>query len=195
MKHLTLSILLFSAIWANAQEKIGTYTPVLTGQAYDVTATAKGDIYLFTHTFDHLNKQCGVLIKAKNLHDFRVALSSARDVFMDWSSKAKVNNVEDATKAVTVDLPRIDAFFYYGSSPHMSYGHPPEFTFYVNNGVTSMVFGTGELTASDNQFMKHEGPAIILSTKEDFDTLIAALDPDKVSNHFATKAATDSLFK
>lgn len=194
MKTVTLVAACLMAFSVNAQTLVDKYS-TMTGPL-TVRVTSQGDVLVDAFTFDARNPVCFFRLHADQVEPFRAALGNARDTYARWVATAKEKGITSASKLADVAFPSVDAMFYYGDGLHKGIDGKVTAMFAIVKGpLYTMTIGTAKLTALDNQYMKHDGLTIILSGVEQFDALIAALDPAKATAAVAAKQAKEDVFK
>lgn len=178
-----------------AQEKLGSYEMSFFDKAYDVQGSEAGKFYVDCATLDARHKMGGFIVEGKEVDAFKASFMQARDKFTEWSNLAKQNGVTDLDKEMEIDFPRLASYFQYGDL-HFAFGQRAKFRFKImKDGRHVLLAGTGELTASDNQFMKIDGLIFAFKTADEVDAMLQLLDPQKLAEHFAAKKQKADLFK
>jgi hypothetical protein len=184
-------------VYALAQDKIGMFEMLYFSDnpAYGIEATEPGDFYVECASLDKLIKRGGVLIEAQNLEGFKEALSAARDRFIEWSDVAKLNSVAELDKEMEISSPSVKGYWFQGKWK-FDYSQALSYRFKIlADGRHVLIINTGKLQAADNQFMDHDGMALVFTTAAEVDSLIAALDPVRVKEYFEEKKKKGDLFR
>lgn len=186
---------------ASAQDKYAEYDCSYLGQTYDISVSQdKGKTTLWVDIFssDKLSDVCGLMLTDKNTDDFIAAIKEAKEKYNEWVSVAKTNKVTDVTKEMNVESKNVNCYFKYGSKWCFDFNEKPVYKFLVREveGQTHyllMVIVSG-LQSSSNEFMKHDGGAIIFASAEEIDEFLALIAPDKVAE-FLNKPSAEDLFQ
>jgi len=205
MKTIKLAILALMTIISttvNSQNKaFATYTNGF-GKSYDITVTGKDtskyDIWIDAHSMDVSHKIGGIMVRSKSEDKFIIALTEAKAKYAEWLVTAKTNGVKDLYKEMEIKCKGIDGYFAYGRDYHFNFGIKLSFFFVikeVDGEITyRLVAKTGEMTASDNQFMEVDGVALVFNDEKEIDSFINTINHKKIIEYLSKPKAED-LFK
>lgn len=202
MKKLVLLFLVaFNSLVVFAQKKVNEYSMEYfkgNGTTYDIEATepknGKFTFYIYGCSSSS-QKEVGFYVDSKDLENFVESLRSIENKFEEWKKTAKDNDVTDYYKSFDIKFKSVGVFFKYGRKyHHTSVSFKPYFKV-TNDGDCLAVFKSGELTASDNRYMHHDGFFLVFLSKQEIEDFIKALDPTLVLSKESKKEETDNLFK
>ena len=199
-KQVLLFLVVFDCMMVFAQKKVNEYSMEYfkNNPTYDIEATepknGKFTFYIYGCSLD-AEKEVGFSVESKDLEKFVESLRSIEDKFEEWTKTAKDNNVTDYDKNFDAKFKSVRVFFKYGSKYHSTYVKFSPYFKVTKNGECIAVFRTRELTASDNQFMHHDGFMLAFSSKQEIEDFIKALDPNPILSKESKNEATDNLFK
>lgn len=205
MKTIKLAILslmiIITSVCYSQSKAFATYTNGF-GKSYEITLTSKDtskyDIWIDAHSMDASHKIGGIMVRSKTEEKFITALSEAKVKYKEWVETAKKNNVKDLYKEMEIKCKGIDGYFVYGKDYHFSFGIKLGFFFVIkeiDGEVTyRLVVKTGEMIASDNQFMKVDGVALVYNDEKEIDSFINTLNHKKIIEYLSKPKAED-LFK
>jgi hypothetical protein len=88
----------------------------------------------------------------------------------------------------------IEAFFKYGSRWHFQKWLELSFYFMYQEKKPILYVGTPRLTASDNQYMRHDGFAFYFDDTSKIDEFVDMISDSKIQEFLSSPPATD-LFK
>lgn len=180
-----------------AQDKITTFNMSYFDKQpiYDVQATESGDFYISFFSLDALSSKAGIIIKSKDLADFKTRIDSARAQYTRWSTVAKENGVTEVDKQIGF-YGLTKSYFLYGGKWHFDESTTLKLRYKIlSANVHALIITTGELTASDNQYMDIDGLALVFISSDEIAAFLLALDPQKVIDHYEQKKKQGELFK
>ena len=192
-KKILFIIFALNCILSFAQKKVNEYSMEYfkNKPVYDIEASdpknGKFTYFIYCYSLDS-EPEVGFTIDSKDLEKF---IESFRFI----GEKLEENNVTDYDKGFEAKFKTIRVFFKFGSKYHMGYTKFIPFFKVTPEGDCLAVISTGELTASDNRFMHHDGLAMAFSNKDEIENFIKALDPNLVLTNESKNEATDILFK
>jgi len=206
----TYLFLLFTAFFVHlnlaSQEKFGEYALLLeegrvSSGPYDLKISREKQLlYVFMRPLSESSKKEGeggieLSIKKKQHQAFISALINAKQKFVEWDSVAKKNNVnEEVRKEMNFRLNGIKAFFKYGSRWHFQKWLELSFYFMYQDKKPILYVGTPRLTASDNQYMRHDGFSLYFDDISKIDEFVDMISDSKIQEFLSSPPATD-LFK
>ena len=204
MKNLTsILVLAFSVLFMSqsySQEKFATYDNNYMSKTYDIKLSGdskKYTLWINALSLDKMHETGGLMIEKKQHENFLNALNEAKLKYEEWLKTAKENNVKELSKKMSVKS-KVGASFFYGSKWHFQFLVNLSFEFKIieKEGELSyyLIIRTGELTASDNEFMKVDGFVIMLDSIEEIDTFANTISVEKV-NEAVAKPKAEELFK
>jgi|JI6StandDraft_1071083.scaffolds.fasta_scaffold67063_3 hypothetical protein len=182
-----------------SQASIGTYQSTYFDRAYDVAASkpdAKGEFsfYIDAASLDGVSKEANLIIRSKQLPEFISFVDSMKRVFVKWKKTAIDNNVTELDKEVEYKKTSYTAGFKYGTW-NFDFGIMLTPRFKIIKDKHVMVITSGKLQSSSNQFIKSDGFAIVLSSPDEFDQLMKALDADAINKKSEEDMKKADLFK
>tara|TARA_B110000114_G_C14835683_1_gene294510 strand:- start:114 stop:635 length:522 start_codon:yes stop_codon:yes gene_type:complete len=165
---------------------------------YEIQATKPtGDnfnYYLSMQSLDGSVKKGGLKISSDNYVDFKEFLVQCKIKLNEWDSTAVANNIDELVKLIPVTYkPRLAGYFRY-SDWHFDKSVKLTPKFYRTVGKSSLLITTGELTASDNEYIDCEN-LVFAFTSEEIDNLLEGLKPENIIKHFTAQDSKDELFK
>lgn len=202
IKLAILSLMIIITSTGYSQNKaFATYTNGF-GKSYEITVTSKDtskyNIWIDAHSMDASHKIGGIMVRSKSEDKFITALSEAKVKYTEWLATAKANGVKDLYKEMEIKCKGIDGYFAYGKDYHFNFGIKLGFFFVIkelDGEVTyRLVAKTGEMTASDNQFMKVDGVALVFNDEKEIDSFINIINHKKIIEYLSKPKAED-LFK
>lgn len=147
------------------------------------------------YSLDSSSPKGGILVKAKELDDFKTRIDSARAKYARWSTVAKENNVTEMDKPI-VQLVLIKSYFMYGGKWHFQEYTTLTLRYKIlSPDKHALIVNTGELTASDNRYMDMDGLCLVFTSSQEVSAFLLALDPQKVVEHYEQKKKQGELFK
>ena len=191
-------LLMLCCLQGICQEEVGTFTmgyfPKNPTKKVECTNPDAADFRVFIdvaggHSTDIVN----LILKEKNLEDFKNALIQIRDKFVEWEKVAKENNVTDMRKSFEISFPRLDVGWY-GSKWWFAFDQRFTPTFRVFDDGTCAMVVYKKVTSSSNQYIDQE-VVFVLSSKAEFNELIDLLDVQKMRAIFTKKVQNEDLFK
>lgn len=126
-----------------------------------------------------------VWVKYKDLPKFHAALIEARNKYVEWSEVADKNHVMSLRKEIPVKFPKVEYWWEYGKERFTDSNTGWKMIFSASDQFR-FAFMLASVTHWNNRFIK-EKYAVTFISVEDFDSLINALDPQKI------KAAADAI--
>ena len=199
-KLFLLFLVVINCMMGYAQKKVNEYSMEYFKDepTYNIEATepknGKFTFYIYGCSLDS-EKEVAISVNSKDIEKFVESLRSIEDKFEEWTKTAKDNNVTDYDKNFDAKFKSVSVFFKYGSKYHFTYVKFSPYFKVTKDGECLAVFRTRELTASDNQFMHHDGFMLAFSSKQEIEDFIKALDPTPILNKESKNEATDNLFK
>ena len=187
------------------QDKMSSYKSTAVKGEYDVSISFgdkpkknRFDLYIDTYTTEATwNENCGIMLTEKQHVDFVSSLQGAKKLYNEWVDVAKKNDVKDLTKDMTKLTVSVGAYFN-TTKWHFDWSNNLTFTFMVKEISDKveywLIMGTGKLTASDNQYIDHKGPFVVLSSSEEIDELLNAISLDKINEFEKSKSSKEELF-
>ena len=202
MKNI-LTIILLSPLLLFSQEEIGSYE--IFGTEYKVQATepdskGKYTLYVDGYASDGLVSQGGLMIQSKKIDDFLISLNEAKNKFIEWTATAKENNISDLSKDIKSSPPKIEGYFLYGDW-NFDFSVSPYYKYLISKsektGKVSYCLSlySGELQASDNQYIDAEDFIYPFYSLEEIEIFISLFDKQLVDDKFNSKNSKDDLFK
>lgn len=196
MKRIVLLIALALLTTAAYAEKVvGSYTLCEEQKNLEAYIDDRGVLKVFVEvTGEYTNDKVMIKIDGESdINKFINQLKYCKTKYVEWSDVAKNNNVTDFTKDIDVTFPNVE-IWWRGSEWFSS--HKRNFIkprFYVDkNGKAAIITG-GEATDWDNEYIDQKWYMFLISTEE-IDSLINALNPEKIKNVLNQDKNADSLF-
>jgi hypothetical protein len=197
MKKVILIIALMVSLVGVSQEKYESYTmSYFSSATYNLDVVTKSkDVYVSTSTFDKYSKNTGFTIKYENLQELNIFLTYCRDKFNEWSGVAKENNITTLDKDVDKTFNKIDNGHWYSSKWYFDFSTSLSARFKLIDGSPIMIIESGTLTASDNKYIDSDSILMVLSSHEEFYTLIKATSKEVVDIYLNKSTTNEELFK
>lgn len=199
MKKILLAALVIVTQSVNAQEEIATYEMSrFEKEPYSIQATEPQNdnfsFYVDMQSLDASIDNGGIVIKSKDLEDFRIFLKECQVKLNEWNDVATTNGVADLKKDIPVSVkPRLSGFFLYGDWKFdLNVVLTPKY-WRTSNQAQVLIY-TGEMTASDNEYMDADNFVFAFNSDEISDFL-ENLTTEKVANHYSQKESKEDLFK
>ena len=112
---------------------------------------------------------------------------------------AKENQVKELDKSIEASQPRVEGYFLYYDEWKFDFSVNLTYRMKIseNNGTVDYAFiiTTGELTASENQFMTLDNIAFVFYSVDEINDFISLLDRQLVLDKFNSKDNKEDLFK
>lgn len=201
MKKLLFFATLFLAIAMDAQTQVAIYSTNYWTDKTDFkieVSDAKGKldrVWIETRTMDRLSTDGYLLIDEKKMPEFLSFLEFCKNKYVEWSATAKQNNVTELNKKIEPEKKfSTAAAFRYGKW-QFDYSNILSARFLISEGKHLLIFSTGELQSSSNQFMKNDGIALVFTDIEEIQAFIDKLDITKFNEFLNTKENKEELFK
>jgi hypothetical protein len=161
------------------------------------TSSENYEVYLHAVSHDVLVKETGLLISKDSLHVFLTEIQLAFEKYKEWTKVVQKNQVVDYAKDIPLET-STNAFFMSGGKFHYAEDLPLRYTFKAipsKKGVkTQVLLHSTKFLSNENEFIHCKGFSIPLSSSGDFENLISALQPSKISSFLQTRTY-DKLFK
>lgn len=199
MKRILLAALMIGTHFATAQEEIDTYEMSrFEKEPYVIQANAPENgnysFYINMQSLDASIDNGGIIVKSKYLEDFRVLLKECQVKLNEWDEVANANGVADLTKDIPVTVrPKLTGFFRYGDWK-FDYNVVLMPKYFRSSNEAQVILYTGEMTASDNEYMDAENFVFAFNSDE-IAEFLEKLTTENVENHFTKKASKEELFK
>lgn len=181
---------------AFAEKVVGSYT--MAGIQKDVEATFDnlGDLRVYIEILGAY-KNDKVMIEIEGERDLNLFISQLRyckTKFTEWVKVAKENNITGYQKEFDVVFPKVE-IWWIGTKWYSSYKRDFIKPIFLvgDNGEASFGVG-GVATDWDNEYIDQKWYLILISPSE-FDSLIEALNPDKIKSALIQNANADALFQ
>lgn len=202
MKKLIFTIALSFAcsVFCFAEDVISTYK--VSGVELEVQASKPngGKFTYYIQTFDEnaSDKDVFLCVESKYVQEFKETLKLVKEKFIEWSEVADKNNVTEMAKELPHSFKNI-YFAWFGAKWWFSDTFKNVTPYFVvspdeNFGVLKMVAILKTVSAYSNRYITKE-ITFLFGEPEEIDTLIDALNEDKVYEHFNSKTQTSDLFQ
>lgn len=180
-----------------AQDKIGSYEMKYFSKSFDISAGSNGDFYIQATNLDSKDGDAGLIVDKKDVEGFKATLNAAKEKFTEWSEVATQNGVTELSKEIPVNGKSMSYYWAYGSKVRFSFNRSLTYKFVIfeKSGKHVLLLTSGELVASDNQFMKTPGIALAFESAIEVEALAKSIDPVAAATHFESKAKDKDLFK
>jgi hypothetical protein len=184
------------------QEVFGSYESSYFEEKFDLKFSDKDkgkfNLYISAMSFDRLADEGGINFGDKSKYEaFISTLNQAKLKYQEWVLTAKQNNVEEVSKAMSFKT-RCGSHFLYGREWHFQFFVTLQYEFKIlkkgDNIQYLLIIKTGQLQASDNQFMKVDGFVIVFTSETEIQDFIDALSIDKIEA-LKNKNKAKELFK
>ena len=196
MKRFFLFIaFLVATVSMQAQERVGAYYNSYFKKEYKVEASnSNGELSIyFDIEGNSSSDDVCVRIKEESIDSFISALMLAKQKHTEWSTVAINNNVSKMTKEMDITFPKVD-ICWHGSKWWFDFGHRLHPHFMITDSGQHLCVMTGTATASTNEYIDQKYYLAFATTK-DFDALIEAINPTKVSEVLNNKQKVEDLFQ
>ena len=196
MKGVFLFIVsLFVALNIQAQEKVGSYYNSYFKKEYKVEASnSNGELSIFFDIAGNSSSdEVCVRIKEESIDSFISALMLAKQKHTEWSTVAINNNVSKMTKEMDITFPKVD-ICWHGSKWWFDFEHKLRSVFMITDSGKHLCVIAGTATASTNEYIDQKY-YLAFATPKDFDALIEAINPTKVSEVLNNKQKVEDLFQ
>jgi len=155
-----------------AQEKFATYDNTYINKTYDISINVENDdkftLYINAMSVDEIHETGGFMINEKEYQKFIDALQSASLKYQEWDSIARLNNVVELNKKMTDIKCKAGGYFLYYDEWKFQFFLIPTFSFLIlesNNEIKRLlIVGSGQMTASSNQYMDVDGVMLVFSS-------------------------------
>ena len=194
------SVLILFSTTLNSQEKFDDYTLEYFEKNYSIEVsqdkkdTSKISFYIDCYSADKLRDKVNLIVRSKNLNDFKEYLTTIKTTYVKWDSIAKSNKVTEIEKDFDIKQFRCESGFKYG-------GWEFDFNTLIRarakiiKDKLRVILRSSELVSSSNQFMKHDGFIFVFSSPEEIDKFIEKLNLQKAKEKFNSVNKTNDLFK
>lgn len=205
MKKLNLILIIISFISTSsyAQKEIGRITCEDFEMDIVVSFSESKDKTSYTYWIDALSldrsiDNVGFMVKKEQLNRFVESLKFANEKYIQWSNIAKENNVKDLTKEI--ELPKklvVGGYFTYGDWK-FDYSVKPKIKFLIREGKSGLshrlIVYSGEMIASDNEYIDCDGAALPFSNLEMMDEFLELLSEKTRNDFLIHQMNKDNLF-
>lgn len=193
-KAFLISVLFAFVVSATAQEKYDVYTNTYFEKQYEILFSKKSEekfsFYIMMASMDAVRESGGLMVNQKNLEPLCAKLSEAKTKYSEWVATAKQNNVTDLAKKMEIEC-ETEGFFMGGTSWHFDFYVNLTFEFRIINGKHILLVRTGEMTASDNKYIDHDGFVFAFTSESEIDSFLAKINKEKVLNFLKQPAKAD----
>jgi hypothetical protein len=179
------------------QQNYADYTSAYTGTSYTIQVGGDGELYMDLMSFDAGGSKVGLIMKRKRIDEFNNCLDSALAKYNSWKNVAINNNVKDFAKSIDCSC-KSEAYFKYGDWQFDNFVQPTfEFKVVESNGKVwhLLIVRTGKLVSNSNQYMDHDGGAIVFSSSEEMVNFMNYIKIESVDLFLSKKPKTEELFK
>ncbi len=185
-----------------AQEKFATYDNTYINKTYDISINVENDdkftLYINAMSVDEIHETGGFMINEKEYQKFIDALQSASLKYQEWDSIARLNNVVELNKKMTDIKCKAGGYFLYYDEWKFQFFLIPTFSFLIlesNNEIKRLlIVGSGQMTASSNQYMDVDGVMLVFSSIVEIQDFINLISISKI-NEFKNQPKKEDLFK
>lgn len=185
-----------------AQEKFATYDNTYINKTYDISIDVENDdkftLYINAMSIDGIHETGGFMINEKEYQKFIDALQSASLKYQEWDSIARLNNVVELNKKMTDIKCKAGGYFLYYDEWKFQFFLIPTFSFLIlesNNEIKRLlIVGSGQMTASSNQYMDVDGVMLVFSSIIEIQDFINLISISKI-NEFKNQPKKEDLFK
>lgn len=198
---LMILVLTFLGINTSAQDKLTSYDNTFVKKTFDIQISfdKKGEftLYINAYSVDALHETGGFMIDQKDYDDFISCLNQSILKYNDWVKTAKENNVTELIKTMPIKG-KSSGYFLYGDEWKFDYYLNLTFDFKIIEQEDSLkyvlIVRSGEMVASDNEFMDVDGVVLLFISSEEIKEFIDLISLDKI-NEFKNKPKDEDLFK
>ncbi len=167
--------------------------------SFDEEDQSKYDIWINATSIDDLVEKTGIKVNSNKIDLFVKSLNLIKEKYIEWTTVAKTNNVEELKKDFNIDIPTVDGFFYFGDEWEFDYSVKPTARFIILKNKKGelcyvLLISSGGLTSSSNEYIKSDGLYIALSSIKEIEDFISGVSPETILS-FKNKPKTEDLFK
>lgn len=196
-KSLLLFILLISSTLCFAEKKVASYTSFQTKYDIEAAINEAGELRVYVEIigeYEH-DKVMFKIDGEKDVITFQEKLRECKAKFIEWNDVAKQNNITSFRKEMDITFPNIEIYWRSSSKWHSSYSRNFFKPIFLINEEGESSFGVvGTATDWDNKYIDQKFYFLLEST-EAFDSIINALDVEKIKGALNKDENTDALFK
>lgn len=183
MKQIITTILTFLSLHIAAQTQYSTYTTSYVDKTYKASVgfDDKDNYMVFLEMFslDKLDAPGGIVMDEAEHIVFTRQVWEARQKYAEWSETARKNNIQNFEKII--DMPcYTKAYFLFANEWRFQFLVKLVFAYKVIDGNHLLVVKTPKLQDDKNEFVAHDGFAIIFSSPNEIDKFIINTSKEKV---------------
>ena len=201
MKNLITIIALTVASVTVAQEDYSSYTSSYTNKSYPLSVSysspEKYTLYIDALSLDETHKTGGITLNQNQHESFIASLKEAEQKYSEWVTTAKSNAVTELDKNMTIKA-KSGAYFLYGSKWNFQFTVNLTFNFKVIDDPSGveyvLIFRTGRLQSSSNQYMKVDGFVLVFTSQEEISEFMETISTQGVTSFINAPKQTE-LFK
>ena len=195
-KILLLALFLFCFFSLNAQKVVGGYTSFNRERSIEAYVNNKGVLVVFIQV-DGKYGSDRVMIKVEGENSIKAMASAWKDVkekYLEWIEVAKRNNVSDFRKEYPISFPKCE-IWWLGTKWRSSFSRDflkPLFIVTSNSSMSTSC--AGEASDWDNEYITQKW-YLLFSNPDEIQSLIDALDVDKILGVLQEDTKADALFQ
>lgn len=196
-KKLMLVLSVISFQFLTGQQKYMDYSSAYTGASYSIQIGNDGDLYIDLMSFDAGSATVGIILKRKRIDDFLNCLDSSLVKYNSWRNVAMSNNVTDFSKSIDCNC-KTESYFKFGDWQFDNFVMPTfEFKVLESSGKIwhLLIVRTGKLVSNSNQYIDHDGGAIVFSSSEEIKNFLSSVSIESIDGFLSKKPKTEELFK
>lgn len=200
MKKTILLLLIFVFQFSFSQEDFETYSnSYFKDKEFKIQIVKEKDetitFYIDANSMDATSKQVTLIVKDKNIENFKEILTKAKEKFVEWKKVAIENKVEKLSKNVDIKSNRYSAAFTYGKWK-IDFNVKLNVRFFIVENKHLMILeNASKLIASDNQYIDSKGFVFVFDDETEFDNFISKIDVQKAKEKLNKTEKKDDLFK
>lgn len=194
MKHILFSIFLLFSVNLFGQVPFATYQSSYVGKTYKASVSFPDSsnymVFMEMFSLDKLSPEGGMLMDWIEHLLFTRQLSEAKNKYVEWVKVAKQNNVQSLEKPIDLDC-YTKSYFYFGGEWRFQFIVKLSFTYKILDGKHLLIVKTGKLVDDKNEFITHNGFAMIFTDVNEINKFLNDLSVKKVEEF----RKQQSLFK
>jgi len=201
MKNFFLFLLIMLAVEGYSQKPY-TFYKTLHGE-YEIKVSSTKNawaLWIDMLSMDTYKDKVGIKIEPKQAEVLVEAFNVCIEKYSEWKNVAIANNVTKLQKKIKVRSTRVLGFFYSIDEWNFCYNMTPTFEFSVVKDAKEevnyyIIMRTGEMSASDNEYLKCDGGVFAFASVQEIESFIALLDNDKIVKSINAQTDQNDLFK
>ena len=201
MKNFFLFLLIMLAVEGYSQKPY-TFYKTLHGE-YEIKVSSTKNawaLWIDMLSMDTYKDKVGVKIEPRQAEVLIEAFKLCIEKYSEWKKVAIANNVTKLQKKIKVRSTGVLGYFYSIDEWQFCYNITPTFEFSVVTDAKGdveyyIIMRTGEMSASDNEYLKCDGGVFAFASVQEIESFIALLDNDKIVKSINAQTDQNDLFK